>query len=189
MIRALEVLFGRSSACPHPDAPVIITEIDDFLAYYDRAKGRTRRLLDLIPEDHLEWSPPNGGFTLGDLVRHLALLERGMFAENVRGNPTVYSGCGPEFASTREEVIALFDRCTAEAREIFAGLTAEDLQAKCLTPAGTPITTWKWLRALLEHEAHHRGQIYLHLAALGVETPPLFGLTSEEIVEVSGSGG
>ena len=47
--------------------------------------------------------------------------------------------------------------------------------------AGTPITTWKWLRAMFEHEAHHRGQIYLMLALRGVPTPPLYGLTSEEV--------
>jgi hypothetical protein len=29
------------------------------------------------------------------------------------------------------------------------------------------------------------GQIYLYLNMLGVETPPLFGLTSEEVLEKS----
>ncbi len=56
-----------------------------------------------------------------------------------------------------------------------------DLQRKCRTPAGTEITTWKWLRAMFEHEAHHRGQIYLMLTMLEMPTPPLFGLTSEEV--------
>jgi uncharacterized damage-inducible protein DinB len=32
-----------------------------------------------------------------------------------------------------------------------------------------------------EHEIHHRGQIYLYLAMLGVKTPPLYGLTSEQV--------
>ncbi|HSS79513.1 MAG TPA: DinB family protein [Thermoanaerobaculia bacterium] len=29
---------------------------------------------------------------------------------------------------------------------------------------------------------HHRGQIYLMLGILGVPTPPLYGLTSEEVL-------
>ena len=65
---------------------------------------------------------------------------------------------------------------------IFSGLDTAALSAKCTTPAGTPITTWKWLRAMFEHEAHHRGQIYLMLAMRGVKTPPLYGLTSEEVI-------
>jgi len=34
---------------------------------------------------------------------------------------------------------------------------------------------------MVEHEVHHRGQIYLMLNLLDVPTPPLFGLTSEEV--------
>jgi len=34
---------------------------------------------------------------------------------------------------------------------------------------------------MIEHEAHHRGQIYLMLGMRGVATPPIYGLTSEEV--------
>jgi uncharacterized damage-inducible protein DinB len=34
---------------------------------------------------------------------------------------------------------------------------------------------------MAEHEIHHRGQIYLMLGLLGIVTPPLYGLTSEEV--------
>jgi uncharacterized damage-inducible protein DinB len=34
---------------------------------------------------------------------------------------------------------------------------------------------------MVEHEAHHRGQMYLMLNLLQVPAPPLFGLTSEEV--------
>ena len=38
---------------------------------------------------------------------------------------------------------------------------------------------------MVEHEVHHRGQIYVYLGMLEVKTPPLFGLTSEELIKVS----
>jgi uncharacterized damage-inducible protein DinB len=115
------------------------------------------------------------------LVRHLATIERWMYAETVAGRPSRYAGCGPELADGFEAVLAFLDRLDAESREIFGSLTDADLERKCLTPAGTPITTWKWLRAMVEHESHHRGQLYLMLGLIGVATPPLFGLTSEEV--------
>jgi uncharacterized damage-inducible protein DinB len=34
---------------------------------------------------------------------------------------------------------------------------------------------------MVEHEAHHRGQLYMMLSMLGVATPPLYGLTEEEV--------
>ncbi|HEV2762533.1 MAG TPA: DinB family protein, partial [Pyrinomonadaceae bacterium] len=47
---------------------------------------------------------------------------------------------------------------------------------------GREVTVWKWLRSMVEHEVHHRGQIYLYLSMLDVPTPPLYGLTSEEVL-------
>jgi uncharacterized damage-inducible protein DinB len=38
---------------------------------------------------------------------------------------------------------------------------------------------------MVEHEVHHRGQLYLMLAMLGVRTPPIYGLTSEQVRERS----
>jgi uncharacterized damage-inducible protein DinB len=38
---------------------------------------------------------------------------------------------------------------------------------------------------MIEHEIHHRAQIYVYLGVLGVTTPPLFGLTSEQVRAVS----
>ena len=152
-----------------------------FLEYWDGLRGRTRRVVACIPPDRIEWTCRPGAFTFGDLVRHLATIERYMYAETVSGRPSRYPGCGRELADGYDAVVAYFDRLDLEAREIIGTLSDADLQRKCLTPAGVAITTWKWLRAMAEHEAHHRGQIYLMLNMLEVPTPPLFGLTSEEV--------
>jgi uncharacterized damage-inducible protein DinB len=104
-----------------------------------------------------------------------------MWAENVQCRPARYTTHGKELADGYENVMAFVERLHAESMEIFARLTDEDLQRKCKTPDNAPITTWKWLRLMPEHEIHHRGQIYLYLGMLGVKTPPLYGLTSEEV--------
>jgi uncharacterized damage-inducible protein DinB len=158
-----------------------IRSVGPFLEYWGNIRGRTRRVVACIPPDRVEWTYRPGKFTLGDVVRHLAAIERFMYAETVAGRPSRYAGCGRELADGYEAVLAYLDRLGAESRAIFAALTDADLQRKCETPAGTPITTWKWLRAMVEHEAHHRGQIYLMLGLLAVPTPPLYGLTSEEV--------
>ncbi len=43
------------------------------------------------------------------------------------------------------------------------------------------VTTWKWLRMMVEHEIHHRGQLYTMLAMIDVPTPPLYGMTSGQV--------
>jgi uncharacterized damage-inducible protein DinB len=158
-----------------------ILSIGPFLDYWESVRGRTKRVAQRIPPDQIEWSHAPGKFTLGDLVRHLATIERYMYAETVKGRPSSYPGHGTELAEGYDAVLAYLDDRHAQSVKIFETLSDADLKAKCITPAGTPITTWKWLRAMVEHEAHHRGQIYLMLGMLGVETPPLYGLTSEEV--------
>lgn len=158
-----------------------IRSAGQFLEYWDGLRGRTRRVVACIPPDRLEWTYREGSFTFGDLIRHLATIERYMYAETLAGRPSRYAGCGRDLADGYDAVLAYFERLDQEARTIIGALSDADLQRKCLTPAGMPITTWKWLRAMAEHEAHHRGQIYLMLNMIEVPTPPLFGLTSEEV--------
>ncbi len=157
-----------------------IKEIAPFLDYYKRIRERTRRVVLLIPPEKLEWTYRPGKFTLGDLVRHLAAIERDLYAENAAGRPSKYAGCGVEIAPGFDATLAYFDEMHRQSVEIFSKMTPADLAVKIQTPAGQPITCWKWLRALVEHEIHHRGQIYLYLNILEIKTPPLFGLTAEE---------
>ena len=78
------------------------THIDVFLEYYGKVRQRTKRLIDVIPDDKMDWTPIEGKFTFADLIRHLAAIERFMYAENVQGKPSRYAGCGKELADGRE---------------------------------------------------------------------------------------
>jgi uncharacterized damage-inducible protein DinB len=158
-----------------------IQGVDIFCEYLDKVHQRTVRVVRCIPGDKLEWSFREGKFTLGDMVRHIAAIERNMFAETIQGNPSRYAGCGRELADGLDDVVMYLERMHRESIEVISRLSTEDLNRKCTTPDGTSITVWKWLRAMVEHEIHHRGQIYTYLAMLSVPTPPLYGLTSEQV--------
>jgi uncharacterized damage-inducible protein DinB len=162
-----------------------IDSAETFLPYFENIRARTIRVASLIPPDKIEWTHRAGAFTLGDLVRHIAATERWMFAENVRGRPSRYPGHGRELADGFDAVLAYLARMHEESMLIFRGLTPAQLRVPVTTPAGAPLVAWKWLRAMVEHEVHHRGQLYLMLGMLGVTTPPIYGLTSEQVRERS----
>jgi uncharacterized damage-inducible protein DinB len=163
----------------------MIDDVSSFTDYWANARARTTRVLDRLPESELEWSHAPGRFTFGDLLRHLASIERFMYAENVLGRPSRYPGHAAALATGIAGVREYMERCHAESLAIFRALSDADLQRKCETPAGKPITTWKWLRSMVEHEAHHRGQLYLMASMRGVSIPPLYGLTEEQVLERS----
>ena len=157
-----------------------IHTIQPFLHYFGNVRERTMRVARCIPPDKIDRSYAPGKFTLGDLLRHIAVTERYMWAENVQGRESRYKEHGKELADSLQDVLAFMERLHSQSIEIFSKLSDADLQSKCKTPGGQ-MTTWKWLRLMTEHEIHHRGQIYLYLGILGVPTPPLYGLTSEQV--------
>jgi uncharacterized damage-inducible protein DinB len=162
-----------------------ITSIKPFLDYYARIRERTNRLLKVIQPEHLDFTYMQGKFTIADEIRHIAAIERFMFAETIAGRKSAYPGCGKELADGYENILKYFNDRHLESVEIFSCLSNEDLVRKCVTPDNTEIVIWKWLRALVEHEIHHRGQLYIYLNLLKIKTPPMFGLTAEEVQERS----
>jgi uncharacterized damage-inducible protein DinB len=160
---------------------VRIVAASEFVEYWRNVRQRTRSAIERIRAEDLEWTYDPGRWTMGDIARHLAGIERDMYAENVAGRPSRYPGHERALADGLPAVLDYHDRKHAESMAIFAALTPAQLEAKCETPAGIRITTWKWLRAMVEHEAHHRGQLYLMLGMRGVLNPPIYGLTEEEV--------
>ena len=143
--------------------------------YWEKVRQRTLKVIACIPPEKFDWRYAEGKFSFADIIRHLATIERYMYAENVQLKPSLYPGHGPELANGLENVLAFFNHMHQESVAIFSRLSPEDLRKKCITPGGAPIAIWKWLRAMVEHEVHHRAQIYTYLGMLGITTPPISG--------------
>ncbi len=142
------------------------------------------RVAHLVPASRIDWAPNSGAMSFADILRHLALIERWMFTETVLGRPSRYVSHGQEHASGRDDVLQLMRRLHLDSLEQLHTMAPCDLERKVDTPAGVQISAWKWLRAMVEHEVHHRGQLYLMLRLCGVTTPPIFGLTFEQLASL-----
>lgn len=158
------------------------TDIERFLKYFESVHARTAKLLPLVPECKLELTPSPHNFSFGDVFRHLAGVERYMFVAIAVGEVNSYQGHQKHLANGLDEVKNYYDNLHIEAVSKLGTLNNADLQNKCTSPAGASMSRSSWLRAMIEHQIHHRGQLYLMLSMIGIETPPIFGLTSEELI-------
>jgi uncharacterized damage-inducible protein DinB len=162
-----------------------ITSIDTFLSYYERTRLITLNVIKVIPPDKLDWAYAPGKFSIADLVRHIAAIERTVFAEVVRGNKPCYKGCGKELADGYENVLAYFNRMHSESMDLFKTLTDADLTKKIKSLDGKDIEAGHFLRAMIVHEVHHRGALCIYLNLLGIQSPPIIGLMEEQVIELS----
>ena len=162
-----------------------ITNTDSFLRYYEKTREVTVKVIAVIPHDKMDWSYMPGKFTIGDLVRHIAAIERNVFAEIAIGNKPNYKGCGKELADGYQNVVTYFNEMHLQSTKIFGSLDDGRLKEKIKSVDGKEIELGNFLRALLVHEIHHRAALCIYLNLLGVETPSIIGLKEEQVIQLS----
>src|SRR5258708_38721429 len=111
-----------------------IASIEPFLHYFGSVRERTMRVARCIPADKIDWTYAPEKFTLGDILRHLAVAERYMWAENAQGHAARYTTHGKELADGLENVPASIERLHAASTAIVSNLSNEHLRSKCMTP-------------------------------------------------------
>lgn len=162
-----------------------IKSINAFLSYYEKTRLVTSKVIQVIPKDKINWSYMPGKFSIADLVRHIAAIERYVFAEVAMGNKPNYKGCGKELADGYENIVSYFKQTQEQSIQIFKSIKDEDLTKHVKTLDGKDIELGNFLRALFLHEIHHRGALCIYLNLLNVETPPIIGLKEEQVKQIS----
>jgi len=119
------------------------------------------------------------------LIRHIASIERNLFAEVVTGNKPNYKGCGKEIAVGYYSVLHYYNEMHRQSVEIFQTVSDESLKQIIKSLDGKDIELSNFLRALIVHEVHHRGAMCIYLNLLGIESPPVIGLKEEHVIEIS----
>lgn len=150
----------------------------------------TRRVLERVDGNQLGWKPHEKSMSLGELAGHLAQLPSFAVAimQGVKfdvappdGKSTIQRA-RPE---TRDEILALFDKNVAAARQAIAEADNEALmESWSLFKAGEPVFTLPKVAAvrsmLLSHTIHHRGQLTVYLRQTGSQVPSVYGPSADE---------
>src|SRR5688572_8850801 len=96
-----------------------VTRVVPFLEYLDRVHERARCIVDGVRDEDVEWQAGPGRLTPGEMIRHLAGIERYMYAETVHGRPTRYPGHARTLADGVTATRDYYDRLHRESRALF----------------------------------------------------------------------
>lgn len=158
-----------------------VNTIETFLNYYKKTREITNQFIQVIPNDKIDWSYASNKFTIADLVRHIAAIERNVFAEAILEKPICYKSCGKDLADGYDNVVNYFNEMHKQSMQIFKSLKDRDLTRKIVSLDGNEVMMGNFLRALIVHEIHHRGALSIYLNILGVKTPTILGFTEEQV--------
>src|SRR5581483_8493937 len=115
--------------------------VDSFLQELEQEAATTRRVLERVPNDKLDWRPHPKSMSLGQLAQHVATTP-GQIAAMVSGDPWELPSefPDPSSAASTEELLKSFEADIAQAKEALgkwddAAATAE----WSISKAGKPL--------------------------------------------------
>jgi uncharacterized damage-inducible protein DinB len=157
------------------------------LAEFEQEAQTTRKFLERLPNDKLEWRPHAKSMTAGQLALHIAVSPGQVvrMAQATEVPVPDFNRTNPQPASTREVLNAL-DESIATVRDVLPAFSDEQLQGiwtmKADGKEALVMPRAALLRSiLLNHWYHHRGQFGVYLRLLGAKVPSSYGPSGDEL--------
>jgi uncharacterized damage-inducible protein DinB len=144
----------------------------------------TRRVLERVPDAHLDWRPHPKSYSLGQLALHVAQIPGGVATLAMQSPATP-----PEFVQQRvgksADLVPALQASVETARSTLAGVSDAQMQETWRLVAGNrelmAMPRMAFLRAvMLNHWYHHRGQLVVYLRQLNVPIPSVYGPSADE---------
>jgi uncharacterized damage-inducible protein DinB len=155
------------------------------LPEFDQEMAGTRRVLERMATDKFTWQPHPKSFSLGKLATHVAQLSSWAAMTLATEEFDVAQPREAPKVNTTEELLALFDKNSAEAREAIANASNEDWSKPWSLRNGDHVVfTMPRIAVLrgmvMNHIIHHRAQLTVYLRLNDIPVPALYGPSADE---------
>jgi uncharacterized damage-inducible protein DinB len=158
--------------------------IEALIQELEQEAQTTRRVLERVPGDRLEWKPNPKSMSLGQLSLHVATIP-GFVSDIARQSPFSFPKSVQATATSSAELVPALEESVARAKANLlaigdAGLAnvwrlVEGDRELMAVPVGGVVRS-----IMLNHWYHHRGQLSVYLRELGVPLPSIYGPSADE---------
>jgi uncharacterized damage-inducible protein DinB len=162
---------------------------DALLPEFDQEMATTRKVLERVPEDKTAWKPHEKSMPMGRLAAHIAELP-GWGATSLTQDSFDFAPSGgqpmqPAQMTSRQQLLAMFDKSAASARAAIAAAADEEYgkpwslkrggQVLFTMPKGAVLRTFA-----ISHVIHHRAQLGVYLRLNNIAVPSTYGPSADE---------
>lgn len=152
-----------------------MSSVKNFHDHFLRHRKVTEEVLGLFSDKDLDFKPWDNALSVKDLAIHIAVSTK-MFAQTVlKGEFAPVANEQTEF-TTVAELLQFFHQFTEDISEAFNQMTEEDLKKDVDVSRifGQSVLGRFILTIMIEHEIHHKGQLFTYARMVGVEQLPPF---------------
>jgi len=162
---------------------------DTILPEIDGEMANTRKVLERIPEDKLDWRAHPKSNTIAWNANHLAELPGWAVAILTQPQFDIAPVGGQRYESpklrTRRELLNLFDKNVATIRKAIAEIKDEEMSRPwSLLQGGQPMFTMPRSAVMrsfvLNHMIHHRAILCVYLRLNDIPVPGMYGPSGDE---------
>jgi len=161
-----------------------MASVRELLQELEQEAPATRRVLERVPADRLDWRPHEKSMSMGQLANHLANIPRGIVTAAMQ--PSFDPGALPPPVppASIPELLKTFDEGMEFARQTLGSMPDEDLGIpwnimRGDTVLGTMPRGAVFRTILLNHSYHHRGQLTVYLRLNGIPLPSVYGPSAD----------
>ncbi len=154
-------------------------------AELEASAAATRKHLERVPADKLDWRPAEKSLTLGQLAFHIAEAPPGASAMALNDSFDMSKGPGFPQPSSVQEILDAFEQGLVTTHENLEKLAKLPMEGVIDFKSGEAVLFQMPRGAILReivlnHTYHHRGQLGVYLRILGVPVPSTFGPSADE---------
>jgi uncharacterized damage-inducible protein DinB len=159
--------------------------IEELLQELEEEAQNTRRVLERVPDDRLDWRPHDRSLTLGQLAMHVATLPGALAELSTRTTFDIGTEIPRPGAGSAADLLATLDRSVADARAVLGAMDDGALDTPWRMVSGArevgAVPRGAFLRSVLfNHWYHHRGQLTVYLRQTGARVPAIYGDSADE---------
>ena len=146
----------------------------------------TRRVLERLPANRLEWRPHPRSMSAGQLGQHVASIPGNVVRlAQMGGFDVATAPAAHAAAKDRETLLASFEQSVSNLTALLEGLDETMATAPWhLTFGDRRLAEWSLLTMIrtmgLNHWYHHRGELVVYLRLLDVPVPIVYGRSADE---------
>jgi uncharacterized damage-inducible protein DinB len=159
---------------------------EPMLAEFKVESALTRKMLERVPFDNIDWQPHQKSMTIQRLSSHIAEIPLWM-VRILQDKDFDFQSHRMErfFARDNAELLKRFDEVQAQSRQALQEATDEQLLFRWSMRNGEQIfyTLPRWVairNMVFSHIIHHRGQLSVYLRLNQIPVPGMYGPSADE---------